>query len=175
MNKQREFLFPYPVPEDYPLLAPLLVKPLGLVLQPEAIVDFANFLEMAGVKLHDIAPAVHTFDIGWDDDHEIDFTPPNGHLTCVWSPDLPSALAIDKNTGRVHGVLPSGPWKFSIHVGPQIKYDALGGSGSPHDDGQWIGALEDREPVDESLGVDVAALSPAQRARLRAELDKEEA
>lgn len=175
MNKQREFLFPYPVPEDYPLLAPLLVKPLGLVLQPEAIVDFANFLEMAGLKLHDIEPAVHMFDIGWDDDHTIDFTPPNGSLTCVWSPDLPSALAIDKTTGRVHGTLPSGPWNFSIHVGPQIKYDALGGSGSPHDDGLWIGALEDREPVEAAPDIDVSALTPTQRERLRAALDNEEA
>lgn len=53
-----------------------------------------------------------------------------------------------------------------------MKYDALGGSGAPWEQGMWIPADENRmQVVATAPDKDVTAMSDAERAELRAALD----
>lgn len=174
MNRQLEFMYPYPVEDGWPMLMPVVMRMLGMNWDPEMAKDVALFLEAAGLKLHDVEPAAHVVKIAADDPREVDLSFPDGELTCVWSPDLPTGLSITED-GRVVGTLGFGPYEFTVHVGPQVKFDALGGSGSPNEEGGWIGALEDREPVPTVDMPDVVAgLSAEDRDALRAALDAAE-
>lgn len=173
-NKQMDFMFPYPVPDGMHPYAPLLAKPLGLALDTELMNDLAVFLfDLVGVKLHDVEPNILEFFRGWDDPRQVDEVVPGGDMAAVWSPDLPSGLSLDPRTGHMVGVLPDGEYRWVVHVGPQIKFDAFGGVGSPHEDGRWIGALEDRYVSEASPpSIDVSVLSPTEREELLLELQK---
>ena len=174
MNRQLEFMFPYKVPEDAHPMSPILVRALGLQMQPDMINDLCVFLfDMVGLKLHDVRPRVEHFSWGWDDPRKVDIRIPGADKAAVWSPLLPPGLRIDAERGRLRGTLEEGPWECDIHIGPAVKYDALGGSGSPNEPGVWIGALEERQPV-ETPPIDVSTLTAEQRAALLAELTKGE-
>lgn len=171
MNKQLEYMFPYPVEPGTPILVPLIMRALGMSWDLDMARDMALFLEGCGVKLHDVEPASHVVRIEHDQPREVDLSFPNGDLTCVWSPDLPTGLSVTDD-GRVVGTLGFGPYEFTVYVGPQFIFDALGGSGSPLEEGVWVGALEGRRPVPEDPApVVVAALDEEQRVALRAALD----
>lgn len=175
MNKQLEFMYPYPVEDGWPEYMPLVMKMLGMNLDSDMARDVALFLKACGLVLHDVEPAAHRVKIAHDDPREVDLSFPDGEMTCVWSPDLPTGLSVTDD-GRVVGEVGFGPYEFTVHVGPQVKYDALGGSGSPLEDGEWIGALEDRTTVPEVPAPDVvvAGLDATQREELRAALDAAE-
>lgn len=55
---------------------------------------------------------------------------------------------------------------------PNIKYDALGGSGAPWEPGMWIPVEDDRmQVIATAPDKDITAMSQAERAELRAALD----
>lgn len=177
-NKQLDFMWPYPVPEGMHPYAPLLIKPLGFNMDIDLINDLCRFLfDLVGVKLHDQEPTTVEYSRGWDDSREVDELVPGGSLAAVWCPVLPPGLSLDPRTGLMKGTLPEGVWSWTVHVGPQIKFDALGGVGSPNEDGRWIGALEERQGAvqvveDSAAPIDVSKLTAKQRALLLAELQK---
>ena len=109
----------------------------------------------------------------WKDDRDVDEIVPGSGYTAAWSEQLPPGISLCPRTGRMVGTLPRGQYRWTVRLGPQVKYDTLGGDGSPHQDGRWIGALEDREPVT-TAPVDVKSLTPEQRAELRAALAEED-
>lgn len=145
-QSQLEAVYPYALPEGSHPLAGLLVHPLGLQLEPELIQDLAMFLfDMLGCKFHDVEPTTREYVFDWESPRVVDEWVPGGDKASVWSPELPPGITIDPRNGHMTGTLPEGVWKFTVHIGPQIKYDARGGTGSPHEQGQWIGMLEQRE------------------------------
>ncbi|AIT62185.1 Ig domain-containing protein [Corynebacterium doosanense] len=172
MNAQIDFMFEHPAPAGKHPYIQLFLNPLGMKLDNEFMNDLSTFIfDMCGAKLHDVEPHTVEYSRGWDDPRNVDEIVPGSELTSVWSPDLPPGLTLNPRTGELQGVLPAGPYTWTVHVGPQVKYDSLGGSGSPHEEGRWIGALEDRERA-VPQPVDVAALTPAQREALLAQLQQ---
>lgn len=101
---------------------------------------------------------------------------------------LPPGLKLEKHTGDIAGVVREpGLYKAVIEVGPRVKYDPLGGNGSPESPGVWIPIGQDRqvpEPVEvpKSLnGLDAleldrleAEIQKAKRARLVQDAEAEE-
>lgn len=171
-HHQLDFVYPYRLPENSHPYAGLLVHPLGLRLDPELIQDLCVFLfDMLGCKFHDVIPSTREFVFDWEASREVDTLVEGGDKAAVWAPELPPGLELDPRTGRLHGTLPEGVWKFTVHVGPQIKYDARGGSGSPHEHGGWIGALEERENPGAHVNVD--ALSDEEKTALLNQLLEE--
>lgn len=169
-NRQMKFMFENEPPKGVHPLAPLFLHPLGMKFTPEMMDELATHLfDMCGAKLHDVEPTSVEYFRDWKDDREIDEVVPGSEYTAAWSEQLPPGISLCPRTGRMVGTLPRGQYRWTVRLGPQLRYDALGGSGSPHEDGRWIGALEDRELV-AAPTVDVHALTPEQRAALRADL-----
>lgn len=173
-HAQLDQVFPYPVPEKFHPYSGLLVRPLGLRLEPELIHDLCVFLfDMMGCKFHDVEPATHEFSVGWDDPRKVDEMIPGGDLTSTWCPNLPPGLSLDPRTGHMHGTLEPGPWEWTVHTGPQMKFDAMGGTGSPYEDGQWIGWLENRFEPEPIHPTDVSQMTVEQKEQLLAALLQE--
>lgn len=173
-NQQMRFMFEHEPPEDVHPYAQLFLHPLGAKLTPEMMNELATHIfDMCGAKLPDVAPSTVEYFRDWKDDREVDEIVPGAEHTAAWSEQLPPGLSLCPRTGRMVGTLPAGQYRWTVRLGPQVQYDSLGGQGSPHQDGRWIGALEDREPV-AVQAVDVKALTPGQRAALRAALDEED-
>lgn len=173
-NQQMRFMFEHPAPEEYHPMAQLFLHPMGMKFTPEMMNELATFLfDMVGVKLHDVEPTSVEYFRDWKDDREVDEIVPGAEYAAAWSEQLPPGISLDPRTGRMVGTLGTGQWRWTVRLGPQLKYDSLGGQGSPHQDGRWIGALEDRAPITPQT-VDVKSLSPEQRAALRAALDEED-
>lgn len=173
-NQQMKTMFEHPAPEGMHPMVQLLLHPMGMRFTPEMMNDLATFLfDMVGVRLADITPRTIDFHRRWGDDRVVDETIEDAKVTCVWSEQLPPGVSLDPFTGRMVGELPAGDYRWQVRVGPQVKYDALGGTGSPNDEGRWIGVLEEREEIDRGA-VDVSSMSSEQRAALRAALDAEE-
>lgn len=173
-NKQLDFMFEHQPPEGVHPYAQLFLHPLGMKLTSEMMDDLAAFLfDMVGVKLHDVEPSSVEYSREWKDPREVDEIVPGSEFTAAWCEQLPPGVSLDSHTGRMVGVLPPGMYSWVVHLGPQVKYDAMGGSGSPHEDGRWIGALEERTPIAPSLP-DVSTWTVEQKAALRAALDEED-
>jgi len=172
VNKQLEFMFEHPAPAGRHPYIQLFLNPLGMKLDDELMNDLATFIfDMCGAKLHDVEPRTVDYSRRWDDPREVDEVVPGAELTSVWCPNLPPGLSLDPRTGRMSGTLPQGVYEWTVHVGPQVKYDALGGMGSPHEDGRWIGALEDREERP-AAPVDVASLTREEQQALLIQLQE---
>lgn len=173
-NRQMQAMFETPAPEGVHPMAPLFLNVLGARFTPEMMNDLATFLfDMVGAKLHDVEPSETTYFRDWKDDREVDEIVPGSEYAATWSEQLPPGITLNPRTGRMVGTLGRGQWRWTVRTGPQVQYDNLGGTGSPHEDGRWIGYLEDREPVTTST-VDVKSMTPEQRAELRAALDEED-
>lgn len=173
-NQQMHFMFEHEPPQGVHPYAQLFLHPLGMKFTPEMMNELATHIfDMCGAKLHDVAPTRTEYFRDWKDDREVDEIVPGSEFAAAWSEQLPPGISLDPRTGRMVGTLGRGQWRWVVRTGPQVKYDSLGGQGSPHQDGRWIGALEDREPV-AVQAVDVKALTPEQRAALRAALDEED-
>lgn len=173
-NRQMQAMFEHAPPEGVHPMAQLFLHPLGMKFTPEMMNELATHLfDMCGAKLHDVDPASVEYFRDWKDDRDVDEIVPGAEYTAAWSEQLPPGLSLDPRTGRMVGTLPRGQYRWTVRLGPQVQYDSLGGSGSPHEDGRWIGALEDREPITPQT-VDVKSMTPEQRAELRAALDEED-
>lgn len=148
MHRQLAFMYEHPAPPGRHPYIQLLLHPLGMQLDEEMMDDLITYLvDMVGMKFHDVEPHTVDYHVGWDDPREVDVMVPGGDLAAVWSPILPPGLYLDPRTGHMVGTLPEGPWDWTVHVGPQVKYDSLGGNGSLAEQGLYIGALEDRAEV----------------------------
>ena len=171
-HQQLDFIYPYPAGEGMHPYAPVLLHPLGLRFEPELINDLCMFLfDMLGLKFHDVTPTTVDYKVTWDDPREVDIHVPGGDKSAVWAPQLPPGIVIDPRTGHMTGTLPEGVWEWTVHVGPQIKYDACGGDAGPYGCGQWIGALEEREQVKElPTASDISTLTPEQKDALLQQL-----
>lgn len=150
-HRQLAFMYEHPAPEGRHPFIQLLLRPLGLQLEEEMMDDLAHYLfGMVGLKFHDVEPHTIDYTVAWDEPREVDIMVPGGDLAAVWAPTLPAGLSLDPLTGHMVGTLPHGTWSWTVHVGPQVKYDSLGGHGTLAEQGLYIGALEDRmrvEPV----------------------------
>lgn len=166
-----EFVYPYALPEGSHPYAGLLVHPLGLRLEPDLINDLCYFLfDMLGCKFFDVEPTTVEYSLTWDDDHELDVMVPGGDKAAVWCPNLPPGLSLDPRTGRMVGTVEPGVWEWTVHVGPQVKYDARGGDGSPYSEGQWVGALEERFTPPAPTEVDVQSMTAEEKEALLVQL-----
>lgn len=173
-NKQMRAMFDNEPPPDVHPMAQLFLHPLGMKFTPEMMNDLASFIfDMCGAKLPDVEPTTVDYRRGWKDSRDVDEYVPGAEFTAAWSPILPPGISLNPRTGHMVGTLPSGLWEWTVHLSPQVKYDNLGGSGTPNEDGRWIGFLEDREPVADAE-VDVSSMTPEQKAKLRAALDEED-
>ncbi|OLT54830.1 hypothetical protein BJF89_00940 [Corynebacterium sp. CNJ-954] len=173
-NRQLDFMFENEPPVDVHPMAQLFLHPLGMKFTPEMMNELATFIfDMCGAKLHDVAPSTVEYFRDWKDDREVDEYVPGAEYTAAWSENLPTGISVCPRTGHMAGTLPAGQYRWTVRLGPQVRYDSLGGSGSPHEDGLWIGALEERQgPA--SPQVDVSSMTPEQKAALRAALDQED-
>lgn len=70
---------------------------------------------------------------------------------------LPPGVRLEKHTGRIRGTIREpGLYAATFSVGPRVKYDPLGGNGTPGEPGTWIPigqprAVFESTPVPETL------------------------
>lgn len=172
-NRQLAFMHENEPPEGVHPMAQLFLHILGAKFEPEMMNQLAIFIfDMCGAKLPDVAPSEVEYFRDWKDSREVDEIVPGAELTAAWSEQLPPGLSLCPRTGHMTGTLPAGQYRWTVRLCPQVKYDALGGSGSPHEDGLWIGALEERAQV-ATPTVDVSALTGEQKAALLADLQSD--
>lgn len=87
---------------------------------------------------------------------------------------LPPGLKLDKHTGHITGrIREPGLYRAVFEVGPRVKYDPLGGNGSPESKGMWIPI--DQDLFEPELTLDeypatVADLDDVEKSKLLAEL-----
>lgn len=84
---------------------------------------------------------------------------------------LPPGLTLERHTGRISGAFAKpGLYAVKLAVGPAVKFDGLGGNGTPDEPGAWIpiSAERHRPPIETVPAVD--ALPDDDKIKLLAEL-----
>lgn len=87
---------------------------------------------------------------------------------------LPPGLTLEKHTGRIVGtVRETGLYRAVVQVGPRVKYDPLGGNGSPESPGVWIPINQPRmQPETVEVPKSLHDLDALELDRLEAEIQK---
>lgn len=87
---------------------------------------------------------------------------------------LPPGLRLERHTGDIAGVVREpGLYKAVIEVGPRVKYDTLGGNGSPESAGVWIPINQPRQqPETVAVPKSLHDLDALELDRLEAEIQK---
>lgn len=87
---------------------------------------------------------------------------------------LPPGLTLERHTGRIVGtVRETGLYRAVVQVGPRVKYDPLGGNGSPESPGVWIPISQPRmQPETVEVPKSLVDLDALELDQLEAEIQK---
>lgn len=159
-------LYPFDLPET---VHPLSWTLLGFGLSTEEIQRLAKHLyDELGLRLNNPSPITRSFawQVSWPRPSEgritaevgdsLDLPIPGGDVSAVRVTEgaLPPGISLEKHTGKLVGEFTKpGLYEVEITVGPAVKYDGLGGNGSPESAGRWI-------PVDQPRYVPPTAPLP---------------
>jgi len=191
-------LYPFDMPDG---IHPLAWTLLGFGLDAEVIDKIARHLfDDLGARLTFVEPqeVTYSWQVSWPrpakdgrvavsigDDLELQIPGGDRSAVQIISGGLPPGIRLEKHTGRLVGSFESaGLYSCTIHIGPAVKYDPLGGDGSPQSVGRWIPVDQDRYKPEVAVpDKDLSELSPleldelivqvqaAQRAKLIKEAD----
>ena len=177
-------IYPFDLPGN---IHPLAWTLLGFGLDSKTMSALARHLFDklgARVDLEDQESVTVSFAVDWARDpegrqvasvgDEIDQVISESGAVELVAGHLPPGVRLQRHTGRIVGTITApGLYAATFAVGPRVKYDPLGGNGTPDSPGIWIGINEPRrEPITRlaDFPVTVADLNEAEKSRLLAEL-----
>lgn len=181
-------LYPFELPEG---IHPLAWTLLGFGLDVDDINRIASHLyENLGLRLDDATDITTTYawQVSWPRPanegrmvasigETLDMPVPGGDTTAVRIVDgaLPPGITLDRVTGRIVGTFTTaGLFQVSIRARPAVKYDPLGGDGSPASAGQWIPVDQPRQVVGVAPAPSkaIAEMTPQELEQLAVEIQR---